>query len=87
MPEGSIILMCFGLVIAVSFAVAVYCLQLARKYRRIERDMRCIHEGAEQGVMEIIYDRNDWFIRSVRLHKDTYPYYVDVLISDVRTIR
>jgi hypothetical protein len=86
-PEGSIIFLCFGLVIAASFAMVVHCLNLAHTYKRIERDMRCIHNGTEQDVLAIIHDRNDWFRRSVRLRKDTYPYYEDVLISDVRTVR
>ncbi len=87
MPEGSIIVLFFGLAVAAAGVGAVYCLRLALKYRRIERDMRCIHNGAELDVMEIVYDRDDWFRRRVRLHKDSYPYYEDVPISDVRAVR
>jgi F0F1-type ATP synthase membrane subunit a len=86
MPEGTII--CIMLVFVLSAAVGVvgYCLWLARRYRRIEADMQCIYEGTVHHVVDIIYDNNDWFLRKVRLHIDTYPYVVDKLISEVRAI-
>ena len=87
MPEGSMIVIGFGLMVTAAFASAVYCLLLAGKYRQIECDMRCVHNGEEKIVMDIIYNRNDWFMRSVRLHSEAYPYYEDVLISDVRASR
>lgn len=86
MPEGTIICMMLVVVLSAAVGVIVYCLWLARKYRRIEADMSCIYEGAVHHVIDIIYDGNDWFMRKVRLHIDTYPYVVDTLISEVRTI-
>lgn len=83
MPEGTVI--CILLVFALSAAVgmAVYSLRLARKYRIIETDRHCIYEGAIHHVVEIIDDRDDWFMRKARLHTDTYPYVVDVPISEL----
>ena len=86
MPEGTIICMMLVVVLSAAVGVIVYCLWLARKYRRIEADMSCIYEGAVHHVIDIIYDGNEWFMRKVRLHIDTYPYVVDTLISEVRTI-
>lgn len=86
MPEGTIICMMLVVVLSAAVGVIVYCLRLARKYRRIEADMSCIYEGAVHHVIDIVYDGNDWFMRKVRLHTDTYPYVVDMLISEVRTI-
>lgn len=87
MPEGTVICIIFAFVLSSALGMVAYCLQLARKFRRIEADMNCIYEGTEHHVVDIIYDRNDWFLRKVRLHTDTYPYVVDVPISEVRTIR
>jgi hypothetical protein len=76
----------FVFVFSAAVGAVVYCLRLAAKYRRIEADMRCIYEGTVHHVVEIIYDNNDWFMRKVRLHTDTFPYVVDKLISEVRPV-
>ncbi|NJD90006.1 MAG: hypothetical protein FIA91_00580 [Geobacter sp.] len=73
-------------VLAVTAGMGVYCLRLARKYRRIEADMQCIYEGVVHKIDMIIFDRNDWFLRKVRLHTSSYPYVVEVLISEVNTL-
>lgn len=86
MPEGTIICIMLVLFLLATVGVVVYCLRLARKYKRVEADMQCIHEGAEHHIVDIIYDGNDWFMRKVRLHTETYPYVVDVPISEVRVI-
>ena len=86
MPEGTVIFIMFAFVLSAALGMVVYCLRLARKFRRIEADMNCIYEGTVHHVVDIIYDRNDWFLRKVRLHTDTYPYVVDVPISEVRII-
>jgi hypothetical protein len=69
-----------------SAGMVLYCLRLAAKYRRIETDMRCIYNDRVYQVVDVIYDHNDWFMRKVRLHTDTFPYVTDTLISEVRTI-
>ncbi len=84
MPEGTIICILFALVLSSAVGMVVYCLRLARKFRRIEADMNCIYDGTMHHVVDIIYDP-DWFLRKVRLHTDVYPYVVDVLISEVQT--
>lgn len=86
MPEGTIICVLFVFVLWAAVGLVAYCLRLARKYRRIEVDMRCIYKGAVHHVVEVVYDGNDWFMRKVRLHTDTYPYVVDVLISEVHPV-
>ena len=86
MPEGSLIFMMLVPVLAVATGMVVYCLLLARKYRRIEADMQCIYEGEQHKIDLIIFDRNDWFLRKVRLHTSSYPYVVEVLISEVNTL-
>lgn len=86
MPEGSTICIMLVFVLTAALGAGAYCLRLARKYKRIEADMRCLHEGVVHPVLEIIYDRNDWFMRKVRLHTETYPYVIDVPISEVRCI-
>ena len=86
MPEGSLIIMMLVPVLAVAIAVVAYCLRLARKYRRIEADMQCLYGGEVHKIDLIIFDRNDWFLRKVRLHTSSYPYVVEVLISEVNTI-
>ncbi len=86
MPEGSFICAMFALVLTAALGVVVYVLRLARKYRMVEKSMLCFYEGTIHKVMDIIYDHNDWFLRKVRLHTDSYPYVVDVLISDVKVI-
>jgi hypothetical protein len=85
MPEGTIICIMIVSVLAAALGMAVYCLRLARKYRRVEADMRCIYEGTLHQVVDIVFDRDDWFMRKVRLHSEVYPYVVEVLISEVRT--
>lgn len=87
MPEGSFICAMLVLILSAAAGMVLYCLRLARKYKRVEEDGNCIYEGAVHHVVEIIYDHNDWFMRKVRLHTDVYPYVVEVLISEVRTIR
>ncbi len=84
MPEGTLICLLFGMVLSAAVGIVVYCLRLARKYKRIEADMQCIYDGTLHHVVDIVYDSNDWFLRKVRLHTDVYPYVVDVLISEVR---
>jgi len=86
MPEGTFICIMFVFVLSAVVGAVVYCLRLSAKYKRIEADMRCIYEGTVHHVVDIIYDNNDWFMRKVRLHSDTFPYVVDRLISDVRTV-
>ena len=86
MPEGSLIIMMLVAVLAVTAGMVVYCLRLARKYRRIEADMQCIYEGAVHKIDMIVFDRNDWFLRKVRLHTSSYPYVVEVLISEINTL-
>lgn len=86
MPEGTIICILFGFVLSSAVGMVAYCLWLARKYRKIEEDMCCIYNGALHHVIEIVFDRDDWFLRKVRLHTDMYPYVVEVLICEVRTI-
>lgn len=86
MPEGTVICIMFVFVLSTAVGLVVYCLRLAGKYRKIEADMNCIYKGTTHHVVDIIYDRDDWFLRKVRLHTDIYPYVVDVLISEVRTI-
>jgi hypothetical protein len=86
MPEGSLIIMMVVPVLAMAAGIVVYCLRLARKYRRIEADMQCIYEGELHKIDLIIFDRNDWFLRKVRLHTNSYPYVVEVLISEVYTL-
>lgn len=86
MPEGSLILLMLVPVLAVATGIAGYCLRLARKYRRVEADMQCIYAGAVHKIDLIVFDRNDWFLRKVRLHTSSYPYVVEVLISEVNTL-
>ena len=86
MPEGSLIILMLVAVLAVAIGIVVHCLGLARKYRRIEADMQCRYAGAVHKIDLIIFDRNDWFLRKVRLHTNTYPYVVEVLISEVNTL-
>jgi hypothetical protein len=86
MPEGTIICILFVFVLSSAAGAVVYCLHLARKYKKVESDRECIYEGTVHHVVDIIFDGNDWFMRKVRLHTDVYPYVVDVLISEVRTI-
>lgn len=86
MPEGTVICILFIFVLATAVGMVVYCLRLARKYRRIEADMQCIYGERQHHVVDIIYDRDDWFLRKARLHTDEYPYVRDVLISEVRTV-
>ena len=86
MPEGTVICIMLVLVLSATIGMVVYCLWLARKFRRIEADMSCIYEGREHHVIDILYDRNDWFMRKARLHSDIYPYVVDVLLSEVRIV-
>lgn len=86
MPEGSFICIMLVFVLLAAVAMVVYCLRLAAKYRRIEADMQCVYHGTVHHVVDIIYDGNDWFMRKVRLHSDAFPYVVDTLISEVRTI-
>lgn len=76
----------FVVVLSAALGAVVYCLRLARKYKRIEADMQCVYQGSVHHVVDIIYDDNDWFMRKVRLHSATYPYVVDKLISDVRPV-
>lgn len=87
MPEGTII--CILLLFALSAAVGMiaYCLRLARKYRMIETDKHCIYEGTVHHVVDIIYDRDDWFMGKARLHTDSYPYVVEVPISELRAVQ
>lgn len=87
MPEGSFIVMMLCAVVTASVVLILYILRLALKYRRIKRDMRCIYHGVVHDIVSIIYDSNDWFKRSVRLRRDEFPYYFQVLISEVATIR
>lgn len=86
MPEGTIIGIMLVFVVSASACMVAYCLWLARKYRKIATDMCCMYEDTMHHVIEIVYDADDWFMRKVRLHTDTYPYVVEVLISDVRSI-
>lgn len=86
MPEGSLFFVMTIPVLAVATGMGVYCLRLARKYRRIEADMQCIYEGEVHKIDLIIFDRNDWFLRKVRLHTSSYPYVVEVLISEVSVL-
>jgi hypothetical protein len=86
MPEGTIIFILLIAELSAAVAVIVYCLRLARKYRRIEADMQCIYQGTVHQVVDIVCDNNDWFMRKVRLHSDTYPYVIEVPISEVRII-
>jgi len=86
MPEGTFICIMLVFVLSAAVGAVVYCLRLSAKYRRIEADMRCICDGTVHQVVDIIYDNNDWFMRKVRLHSDTFPYVVDKLISEVRTV-
>lgn len=87
MPEGTVICILLLFVLSAALGMVAYCLGLARRYRMIEKDKRCIHEGAVHHVVEIIYDRDDWFMRKARLHSDTYPYVVEVPISELRAVR
>lgn len=75
------------LFVMASAGLILYCALLAVKYRHIERDMRCVYSGVIYDVMEIVYDRDDWFKRSVRLRQEEFPYYFNVLISEVNTVR
>lgn len=84
MPEGTILCVMLVFVLSASTGVVVYCLRLARKYRRIETDMNCIYENTMHPVIEIIFSADDWFMRKVRLHTDAYPYVIEVLISEVK---
>lgn len=86
MPEGSVILLMFCLTITAHAGVVLYSVLLALKYRHVKRDMRCIYHGVVYDIMEIIYDRDDWFKRSIRLRHEEYPYYIIVLISDTDTV-
>lgn len=86
MPEGSVICIMLVLVLLASLAMVGYCLQLARKYRKIEADMHCRYAGEEHKIDEIIFNRDDWFLRKVRFHTSSYPYVTEVLISEVDTI-
>lgn len=87
MPEGSFIVMMFCIALTASMFSILYTLRLALKYRRIKRDMRCIYRGVVHDIVSIIYDPNDWFKRSVRLRRDEFPYYFQVLISEIATVR
>jgi len=87
MPEGTIICIMLLFVLSAALGMIAYCLGLARKYRMIETDMHCIYEGTIHHVVDIIYDHNDWFMRKARLHIDTYPYAVEVPISELRTVQ
>lgn len=86
MPEGSILCMMLALLLSAVAGVVIYCLRLCRKYQKIEADMQCVYAGAVHKVDQIVFDRNDWFLRKVRFHTTTYPYVVEVLISEVDTI-
>lgn len=86
MPEGTTICILLVFVLSAMVGMVVYCLWLAGKYRRIEADMCCIYEDTMHHVIEVVFDSDDWFMRKVRLHTDTYPYVVEVLISEVRAI-
>lgn len=74
------------MVLAVATGMGVYCLCLAKKYRRIETDMQCVYEGERHKIDMIVYDRKDWFLRKVRFHTSSYPYVVEVLISEIDTV-
>lgn len=87
LQEGSVIVMMFYLIMAASVGLILYCARLAVKYQHIERDMRCVYSGVVYDVMEIVYDRDDWFKRSVRLRQEEFPYYFNVLISEENTVR
>jgi hypothetical protein len=86
MPGGTVVCILFVFVLSAAMGMIAYCLRLARKYRMIETDMHCIYEGTIYHVVDIIYDRNDWFMRKARLHTDTYPFVVDVPISELRAV-
>lgn len=86
MPEGTIICVLLVFVLSGAAGMIVYCLKLSRIYRRIEADMQCIYEGTRHHVVDIVYDRRDWFMRKALLHADVYPYVIEVLISEVRPV-
>ena len=86
MREGTII---GFMLIAIFFAALVmigYCLCLSRKYRRIESDRQCLYKGTVYKVIAVVYNGNDWFMRKARLQTDSYPYVVEVFISDIRIV-
>jgi len=87
LQEGSVIVMMFCLIMAAAVGLISYAVRLSIKYRHIERDMRCVYRGVVYDVMEIVSDQDDWFKRSVRLRHEEYPYYINVLISEVHTVR
>lgn len=86
MPEGSLICMMLAVVLSATVSMVIYCLRLARKYKKIEADMLCIYEGEVHKVDEIVFCRDDWFLRKVRFHTSAYPHVVEVLISEVDPI-
>lgn len=83
MGEGIIIILMLILVLLTAAAIIVYSMRLAQKYRRIEQSRQCIYDGELHKVDEIIYNRDDWFLRKVRFHTSHYPYVLEVLISDI----
>lgn len=74
------------LMLFATFGMVAYCLWLSRVYKKVEADMSCLYHGTVYHVLDVVYDRNDWFMRKVRLHTDTYPYVLEVLISEVRPL-
>lgn len=86
MREGTII----GFMLVANFFAALvmigYCLCLSRKYSRIESDRLCRYKGTVYKVIDIVYNSEDWFMRKARLQTDSYPYVVEVFISDVRIV-
>ena len=84
MGEGIIIIMMLVLMLLAAAGIIVYSMRLAQKYRRVEQDRQCVYEGELHKVDEIIYNRDDWFLRKVRFHTSNYPYVVEVLISEVQ---
>lgn len=86
MREGTMIgFMLIANFLATLFIIG-YCLCLSRKYRRIESDRLCRYKGTVYKVIDIVYNGNDWFMRKARLQTDSYPYVVEVFISDVRIV-
>lgn len=78
--------MMFVLMLLAAFGMVAYCLWLSRLYKKVETDMSCLYQGTVYHVIGVVYDRNDWFMRKVRLHTDSYPYVVEVLMSEVRPL-
>lgn len=86
MPEGSVLCIMLALLLSTAAGMVVYCLRLYRKYQKIEADMQCVYAGEVHKVDQIVFDRHDWFLRKVRFHTSTYPYVVELLISEVDTL-